>query len=76
MALGSTQPLTEMRCCVTGWKVAGSIATGVSIFFIDIKSLRSHYGPGFDSASNRNEVLCYRLEGRWFDRSWCQHFFH
>jgi len=24
-------------------------------FFIDIKSLRSHYGPGVDSASNRNE---------------------
>ena len=24
-------------------------------FFIDIKSFRSHYGPGFDSASNRNE---------------------
>ena len=23
--------------------------------FIDIKSFRSHYGPGFDSASNRNE---------------------
>ena len=24
-------------------------------FFIDIKSLRSHNGPGVDSASNRNE---------------------
>jgi len=24
-------------------------------FFIDIKSYRSHYGPGVDSASNRNE---------------------
>ena len=24
-------------------------------FFIDINSLRSHYGPGVDSASNRNE---------------------
>jgi len=23
--------------------------------FIDIKSFRSHYGPGVDSASNRNE---------------------
>jgi len=23
-------------------------------FFIDIKSFRSHYGPGVDSASNRN----------------------
>jgi len=24
-------------------------------FFIDIKSFRSHYGPGVDSASNTNE---------------------
>jgi len=24
-------------------------------FFIDITSFRSHYGPGVDSASNRNE---------------------
>ena len=24
-------------------------------FYIDIKSFRSHYGPGVDSASNRNE---------------------
>jgi len=24
-------------------------------FFIDIKSFRSHYGAGVDSASNRNE---------------------
>jgi len=28
---------------------------GVRGFFIDIKSFRSHYGPGVDSASNRNE---------------------
>ena len=28
---------------------------GVSGFFIDIKSFRSHYGPGIDSASNINE---------------------
>ena len=27
-------------------KVAGSISAGVSGFFIDIKSFRSHYGPG------------------------------
>jgi len=24
-------------------------------FFTDIKSFRSHYGPGVDSVSNRNE---------------------
>ena len=44
-----------LRCCATNRKVAGSIPAGVSGFFIDIKSLRSHYGPGVDSASNRNE---------------------
>ena len=30
-------------------------------FFIDIKSFRSHYGPGVDSASNRNEFQEYFL---------------
>ena len=40
-------------CCATNRKIAGSIPGGVSGFFIDIKSLRSHYGPGFDSASNK-----------------------
>ena len=34
-----------LRCCATNRKVAGSIPTGVSGYFIDIKS----------SASNRNE---------------------
>jgi len=34
---------------------------GVSGFFIDIKSFRSHYGPGVDSASNRNEYQEYFL---------------
>ena len=32
-----------------------SIPACVSGFFIDIRSFRSHYGPGVDSASNRNE---------------------
>ena len=41
--------------CATNRKVAGSIPDGVIGFFIDIKSFRSHYGPGVDSASNRNE---------------------
>ena len=44
-----------LRCCATSRKVAGSIPAGVSGFFIDIKSFRSHYGLGVDSASNRNE---------------------
>ena len=42
-------------------EVAGSIPAGVSGFFIDIKSFRSHYGPGVDSASNRNEYREYFL---------------
>ena len=46
---------TVVRCCATNRKVAGSIPASVSGFFINIKSLRSHYGSGVDSASNRNE---------------------
>ena len=49
-----------LRCCVTNRKVAGSIPAGV----IDIKSFRSHYGPGVDSASNRNEYREYFLGGK------------
>jgi len=43
-----------LKCCVTNRTVVGSIPA-VSGFFIDIKSFRSHYGAGVDSASNRNE---------------------
>ena len=50
-----------LRCCATNRKVAGSIPAGVSGFFIDIKSFPSHYGPGVDSASNRNEYQEYFL---------------
>jgi len=32
-----------------------SIPAGVIGFFNDIKSFRSHYGPGVDSTCNRNE---------------------
>jgi len=45
----------------TNRKVAGSIPVGVSGFFIDVKSFRSHYGPEVDSASNRNEYQEYFL---------------
>ena len=48
-----------LRCCATNRKVAGSIPAGVSGF--DIKSFRSHYGPGVDSVSNRNEYQEYFL---------------
>jgi len=50
-----------LKCCATNRKVAGSIPAGVNGFFIDIKSFRSHYGPGVDSASNRNEYQEYFL---------------
>jgi hypothetical protein len=35
--------------------------SGVNGFFIDIKSFRSHYEPGINSASNRNEYQEYFL---------------
>ena len=50
-----------LRSCASNQKVAGSIPDGVSGFFIDIKSFLSHYGPGVDSASNRNEYQEYFL---------------
>ena len=54
-------PYIALRCSATNWKVTGSIPAGVSGFFIDIKSFRSHYGPGVNSASNRNEYPEYFL---------------
>jgi len=48
-------------CCATNRKEAGSIPAGVSGFSIDIKSFRSHYGSGVDSASNRIEYEEYFL---------------
>ena len=53
-----------LMCCATNRKVAGTIPAGVGGFFIDIKSFRSHYGPGVDSASNRNEYKEYFLGGK------------
>jgi len=50
-----------LRCCATNRKVARSIPAGVIGFFIDIKSFRSHYDPGVDTASNRNEYQEYFL---------------
>jgi len=52
---------TFVRCCTTNRKVAGLIPDDVSGFFFDIKSFRSHYGPGVHSASNRNEYQEYFL---------------
>ena len=53
--------LLQVLCCATNRNVAGSIPAGVSEFFIDLKSFRSHYGPAIDSASNRNEYQEYFL---------------
>jgi len=50
-----------LRCCATNRKVTGSVPAGVSGFFVDIKSFQSHYGPGVDSASNRNKYQEYFL---------------
>ena len=50
-----------LRWCATNRKVADSIPGSASGFFIDIKSFRSQYGPGVDSASNRNEYQEYFL---------------
>ena len=41
--------------CATSQKVAGSIPDGVIEIFSLTQSFRPHYGPGVDSASNRNE---------------------
>ena len=60
-ASGGTAVARCLRCCATNRKVAGSIPASVSGFFIDIKSFRSHYIPGVDSASNRNEYQDYFL---------------
>jgi len=57
---GGIEVAQWLRCCAANRKIAGSIpSSGVSGFFIDINSFRSHNGPGFDSASNRNEYQEY-----------------
>jgi len=59
--VGGTAVARWLKCCATNWKVTGSIPAGVSEFFIDIKSFRSHYDPGVNSASKRNEYQEYFL---------------
>ena len=58
--MGTAVP-QRLRCCATNRKVTGSISAGVSGFFIDIISFRSHYGPGVDSVSNRNKYQEFLL---------------
>ena len=59
--LWGTAVAQRLRYCATIRKVVVSIPAGVSGFFIDIKSFRSHYGPGVDSTPNRNEYEEYFL---------------
>jgi hypothetical protein len=50
-----------LRYCATNQKVAGSISDGVIGIFHWHKSFWLHYGPGVDSAFNRNEYQEYFL---------------
>ena len=59
--LWGTAEAQWLRCRATNRKVAGSMPAGVSAFFIDIKSFRSHYDPGVKSTSNGNEYQEYFL---------------
>jgi hypothetical protein len=61
----STRWRSGLRHCATSRKVAGSIPDGVIGNF---HSFRPHYGPGIDSASNRNEYQEYFLGGK---GGWC-----
>jgi hypothetical protein len=50
-----------LRRCATNRKIAGSIPDGFRWNFSLTQSFRSHYGPGVDSGSNRNEYQDYFL---------------
>ena len=50
-----TEVAQWLRYCAKNRKVVGWFPASVIGFFIDIKPFRSHYGPGVDSDSNRNE---------------------
>jgi len=54
---------SSLRHCATSRKFAGSIPDGV-IWIFHWQSFRSHYGPGVDSASHRNEYQEYFLGGK------------
>jgi len=50
----TTVPIFGISCLCLQWSLVRSHLVSLE-FFIDLKSFRSHYGPGVDSASNRNE---------------------
>jgi hypothetical protein len=51
---GGTRWRSQLRPCATSRKVASLIPDCVSGIFHLSQSFRSHYGPGVDSAFNRN----------------------
>ena len=55
VAAGGTRWRSWLRHCATSQKVAGSIPDGVIGIFHRHYPLWPHFGPGVDSASNRNE---------------------
>ena len=50
-----------LKHCATSRKFAGSIPDGYHWNFSLTQSFRAHYGPGIDSACNRNEYQEYSL---------------
>jgi hypothetical protein len=55
-----TQFLKALRCKSEGRRFDSRLC---HCDFALYQSLRPHYGPGFDSASNRNEYQSYFLGG-------------
>ena len=59
--LSGTAVAQWLRCCATiGRSLVRSQLVSLEIS-VDIKSFRSHYDTGIDSASNRNEYQEYSL---------------
>ena len=50
--------MVKVLCYKSEWTLVRSQLVSVD-FFIYVKPFRSHYGPGVDSASNRNEYQEY-----------------
>jgi hypothetical protein len=62
--LGGARWRSCLRHCATNRNVAGSIPDGVTGIFHWHNRFGLHYGPGVDSASNRNEYQEYFLGGK------------
>jgi hypothetical protein len=62
--MGFNSAFKGLRYCATNQKVVGSTPDVVIGIFYWHKSFWSHYGPGVESASNRNEYQFYYLGGK------------